>query len=700
MIDGGETDYIDGTWAAYQSEAWLESIERATEICACGPEWIGGNGMVLNPERFKFWNETPAGAMSPINWIWKGNRAPKPSVMPNHKSAMIHAEQLGKQLDEAELMGMVEKYVAARHGSRQDFACNVIPLGARVKPSGAIRMLVDPSLPGINDAMVALPCTLPTVEHIFQLVKPTSVLGKRDLLNGFFHCTLDPDARRFMGYTHPVTGQLYRWVVLPQGTKQSPAIFCAVSEAACRIFNKRLHLEAVKAIIVVYVDDYIIIADTHADLQKAFAVMDEEAALLGLQWNPKKDVGRENPVTELEVLGITINAPHQMLKLPDEKRARYLMEVQHFQATYQGKETAPVKVVESLVGKLLFACRVCRWGYLFTQEILDQVYPGLHSTSSKAQHVQLTDGVWFELNFWEETLQTTINRWSGLRQEMVGTKEVDVDRTKFDLEVFTDASKTYGVGGVLGHEIYSCKWSRDVSDEHIGALELEALYRCLQHWREDLARLKVIARMDNIQAVSAVNKGASRKLPLRQTLMNIAQLGLQYGFEVKAVYIKGEQNPADAPSRGKQRTSRQDWTFMHFEQFNNPPAQVDCCAAASGYNVQPGCTTWYSAADPVQQHVRDIAGKVLWANIPFAELDSILDSIVAAWRIDPVNTVATVVVPEWTTARWYRKYIRRKRPVFTLLHRYEPGERVFRWKNSTCPAHPIRFPILVLRLGR
>ena len=664
-----------------------------------GPKWIGPNGMVLNPERFKFWNEVPAGALAPINWTWKDHKAPKPSVMPNHRSAMIHAKQLGQQLDEAERMGMVERYDPACHGSRQEFACNVIPLGARVKPSGAIRMLVDPSLPGINEAMVELPCTLPTAEQIFRLVKPTSVLGKRDLLNGFFHCTLSVQARRYMGYTHPVTGALYRWVVLPQGTKQSPAIFCAVSEAACRIFNRRLGTESVNAIIVVYVDDFIIIADSHEDMRKAFAIMDEEAALLGLQWNPKKDVGRDNPVTEMEVLGIIIDAPNQMLKLPEEKRARYLQEVQNFMDTYRSKETAPVKAVESLAGKLLFACRVCRWGYLFTQEILDQVYPGLHGRSCKASQVQLTDGLWYDLQFWVDTLQTVDNPWSGIRKHMVGTKEVDIDPSRFDLEVFTDASKTYGVGGILGHDVYSRKWDRNVSEEHIGALELEALLKCLQHWREDLAQLKVIARMDNIQAVSAINKGASRKLPLRATLLSIARLGMEYGFEVKAVYIKGELNPADAPSRGKQKTSRKDWTFMHFEQFNSPPAEVDCCAAVSGYIVQPGCTTWYSAADPVQNHVKDLVGKVLWANAPFAELDTILDTIVAAWRIDPINTVATIVVPEWTTARWYRKYIRRKRPLFKLLQRYESGSKVFRWKNSSCPANPIRFPILVLRLG-
>jgi hypothetical protein len=47
--------------------------------------------------------------------------------------------------------------------SEKAFAHNILPLGAVVKPNGYVRMLVDFSLPGVNDAMVELPCTLVSV---------------------------------------------------------------------------------------------------------------------------------------------------------------------------------------------------------------------------------------------------------------------------------------------------------------------------------------------------------------------------------------------------------------------------------------------------------------------------------------------------------------------------------------------------------
>ena len=255
------------------------------------------------------------------------------------------------------------------------------------------------------------------------------------------------------------------------------------------------------------------------------------------------------------------------------------------------------------------------------------------------------------------------------------------------------------MGAIKGLDVLTERCPQDMADEHIGYLELLAIHRALVHWRHELHGRSVVVYTDNTQALAAVNKGAARAPKTREVLHSIAKLGLQFKFQLRAVHVKGKENPADAPSRGKAPTTTQDWTFRYFARFNQPKAQVDCCAAEDGYNVQQGCTEWYSAARPVQQHVPQLAGKVLWANVPFAIADSVLDAIVQAWEVDPVRTVATVVVPEWPTAGWYRKYIRRKKPIFRLLHRYPAGSRIFLKKNSLQPAGPCPFPVLVLRLG-
>jgi len=64
-----------------------------------------------------------------------------------------------------------------------------------------------------------------------------------------------------------------------------------MSTSAADIFNKKLLMEGVKAHTLVYVDDFLVIAETHIDLVAAFRVMDEEELLLGLTFNAKKDLG-------------------------------------------------------------------------------------------------------------------------------------------------------------------------------------------------------------------------------------------------------------------------------------------------------------------------------------------------------------------------------------------------------------------------
>ena len=108
---------------------------------------------------------------------------------------------------------------------------------------------------------------------------------------------------------------------------------------------------------------------------------------------------------------------------------------------------------------------------------------------------------------------------------------------------------------------------------------------------------------------------------------------------------------------------------------------------------------WFSAANPVECNVSALVGKALWATVPFANISAVLASLAQAWAVDPVNTVATCVVPEWTTTSWYRKFLRRCKPLFRVLHRYPLGEWVFRFKHTLAMAPPCPFPILVIRLG-
>jgi hypothetical protein len=672
-------------------DLFVEAVERATTLRAAPyAVWIDpSTGLKLKRDRWLYWGEHVQGALEQIDWTWAS--PPPRTHHANHPSALAVAGQLGEQLDQAAALGMIEYPPTGMTAA--EFAHNVLPLGAVVKPNGKVRMLVDPTLPGVNECMASLPCVLPSAESIFMKVNATSVLGKRDLDNGFFHVVLCSSARKHMAFTHPVTGKLARWVVLPQGTKQSPSIFCAVTEAAARIFNRVFTQQGIRATAHVYVDDFVFVADSPADMRKAFQATDEEADLLGLSWNLSKDVGRDGSATSLEALGLLFDAPSLTLSLPDDKRSQYASAIALFCDEHRTHNKCLRKPLEKLLGKLAYTCRVCRWGYLFLQAALDLLYPGFEQRS---HHVYLNDAFWHDLTFWQRALDPTCAIWIGIHQHMIQTREIRVLSSDFSHQLYSDASKTYGVGGIVGPDmVFSQAWNCDVTEAHIGTLELEAVYRNLVHWQKDLHGQSVLVWVDNIQAMTAINKGASRIPALRDILLRIALLGVRRNFEVRAKYIPGPLNPADAPSRNKQAT--QDFVFLDLARFNNPPAQVDCSCNHPSIPALSSCENFSNPA-AVSAAEERLAGKIIWATPPFCSLDRVLTTIVNAWARAPATTMATVVVPEWPTAVWYMRFIRRKRPLFQLVHRYPADALVFRFHGASRPVACAQ-PILVLRLG-
>ena len=127
-----------------------------------------------------------------------------------------------------------------------------------------------------------------------------------------------------MGFEHPaIAGKYGRWVALPFGASQSPAISCNVTSSAADIFNRQFKPLNIRAKCTVYVDDFFVVADSHSHLQLAFDIMDRVGKELGLEWNLDKDKGRDRPLQSLELLGIIINAVEEKLFLPDDKRIAY-----------------------------------------------------------------------------------------------------------------------------------------------------------------------------------------------------------------------------------------------------------------------------------------------------------------------------------------------------------------------------------------
>jgi hypothetical protein len=293
------------------------------------------------------------------------------------------------------------------------------------------------------------------------------------------------------------------------------------------------------------------------------------------------------------------------LSLPADKRQKYLSLLFEFRAQNLYKTSVDKAQLEPLVGKLVFAARTFRWGFLFLQIFFDSSYGGMENRDI----CPLTQGFWDDADFWIRVLQIPATPAGGRTRNTLPSKVLDPDLlSSFQHHLYTDASTSYGWGAVYQDEVVSSAWHFATELDHICWLELRAIRLGLEKFGESFCGSTVLVHTDSMVALALLNKGHSRHRSARLELQAIAVLSAKYGFEVRGVHVAGTENPADQPSRGP-AISRRDWTFSEFRHFSHPYPEVDCCADQSGYNSR--CAVWYSAENPVQWHVEDLVGKVL-----------------------------------------------------------------------------------------
>ena len=246
-----------------------------------------------------------------------------------------------------------------------------------------------------------------------------------------------------MGFQHPQMGRVGRWLVLPFGAAQSPAIFCEMTQAAADIFNRQLKYRGIAAETLVYVDDFLIIAHSHEDVRKAFDVMDEIGDELGLTLGFDKDVGGDAPCQALEFLGFWLDALTGELTLPGDKAEKYSLAVSAVRGRADWSDTLPRKQLEKCIGQLCFVARVTEWGFLFLQNAFDATY----SPFGVNGPVAVTDGLIADLDFWVDILEDEKSLWQGVDRFFCA--ETELVQSLADAQIFTDASTSVGWGAVF-----------------------------------------------------------------------------------------------------------------------------------------------------------------------------------------------------------------------------------------------------------
>ena len=192
----------------------------------------------------------------------------------------------------------------------------------------------------------------------------------------------------------------------------------------------------------------------------------------------------------------------------------------------------------SLAGHLQHACVTVRPGRSFLRRIFDLMARVAHPD----HFVRLSAGFRSDLMWWKLFLK----EWNGLSlMRAVGKQLADV-------EVFSDASGSWGCGAYSESQWFQLAWSSSAAKYHIAVKELLPVVLAAAVWGKDWKGLDVTCHSDNQAVVAVIRSRTSKDPDIMLLFRSLSFIEARYEFFLSAKYIPGSCNElADDLSRNR-----------------------------------------------------------------------------------------------------------------------------------------------------
>ena len=471
----------------------------------------------------------------------------------NHGSLNDHIEQVRKIIL-ADVAAGKKAGPYARPLPVNGHAANVSPLGAVTKRGSAkVRVIHDLSFPrggdSINGGVEDVYLPLASFGHAARAVRALGAgcqLIKLDVEAAYKQVPVCPSDWHLLGFMFE--GKFYYERALPFGLRSSCRLWDMFAAALHYFCEHVLGVEA-PHFVVHYVDDFLFVVQS-ADGVQARAMLQGALALCKFLGVPMSEAKTEGPVTCLTFLGIQLDTVAMEARLDNSR----LAELRSLCLAWQSKGTASAIELQSLAGKLNFACCVVRPGRIFIRHILQQIRAigAMRSERNgrplpRVAQVRLPPGVYEDVSWWANFLP----QWNG-SSLLYDLEWADAP----DINLQTDACQT-GYGGHFAGRWFAGRWSPAVlamahTEETLSMpfLELLALVIAAGTFGHLWARKKITFQCDCLPAVHAIAGQGSRNPRQMHLLRALTAIACLRGFDFRAVHIAGVTNTvADCLSR-------------------------------------------------------------------------------------------------------------------------------------------------------
>lgn len=278
-----------------------------------------------------------------------------PPVSPNLRSALQHPDVVGEKLRKEVAMGRM----AGPFSSAPLADLVVSPLGVVLKKEpNKFRLIHHLSFPkggSVNDAIDQGACsvTYTSFDAAVGWVRrygKGALLAKVDIESAFRLLPVHPESFRLLGCHWD--DEFYVDQCLPMGCSISCAIFEQFSSFVEWVVRD---VSGVNSIIH-YLDDFLCIGPAESRICAVLlATLEHIADRFGIPLAPEKT---EGPCTVITFLGIVLDSEAMECRLPEAKLADLKTKI----ASLIGLRKVQLRLLQSVLGKLNFACRICLWG--------------------------------------------------------------------------------------------------------------------------------------------------------------------------------------------------------------------------------------------------------------------------------------------------------------------------------------------------
>ena len=448
-------------------------------------------------------------------------------VCPNWRSVETFRDAVQKTIVEDVALG--RKSGPSPYPPLQNFVSS--PLGAFAKKrTGKVRVIHDLSWPpdcSVNSHIDPVLCSVAyiSVDNAVSALKlrgTGALMSKVDLRDAYKNIVVRPEDWHHLGSSwvnDDGATEFYVDHVLPFGMRSSAMLFDLFASGLefCMSLNGCSN-------VIHYLDDYYTCGEAGSlECADNLRIMLQTCEVLGMPVNPKKV---EGPTSRLEFLGIVIDSNVMELQMSNERLDDVFVELKRWYSCYKGTK----RELLSLLGKLVFLCRIIKAGRIFIRRLFD-----LSSKVKSLHHrVKLNAEAAADVHWWLSFCMSWNHR----------SVFYDDDWTLGDaLSLSADASG-FGIGAVFGSHWLARSLTDTERNASICFRELLAVVSACACWGPLLAGRRVLFECDNQSMVYCVNNGSSKCPHVMYLVRRLFYVAASCNFDVRMVHVAGVSNVA------------------------------------------------------------------------------------------------------------------------------------------------------------